>query len=106
MMNAGGGNYYEHHFKRVIPGDIESVRRRLSDVLEDFNYVVLNENPIQAKRDRHKNIWLAMTIECRINLTVALKPISAASTLATFNYAVEYLFTNGDCQTVEREADA
>ncbi len=106
MMNAGGSNYYEHHFKRVIPGDIESVRRRLSDVLEDFNYAVLNENPIQAKRDRHKSIWVAMTIECQIILTIALKPISAASTLATFNYAVEYLFTNGDCQTLEREADA
>lgn len=106
MMNAGGGSYPEHHFKRVIPGDIESVRRRISDVLEDFNYVVLNENPIQAKRDRHKSIWLAATIECHIILTIALKPISAASTLATFNYAVEYLFTEGDCQTIEREADA
>jgi zinc-ribbon domain len=39
-------------------------------------------------------------------LTIGLKPISPASTLATFEYAVEQLFTAGEMQALEREAEA
>jgi hypothetical protein len=48
----------------------------------------------------------ATILECQTQLTIALKPISDVSTLATFDYGVEYLFTKGDRQTLEREADA
>jgi hypothetical protein len=59
-MAGGIGAYPEHHFKRVMPGDIETVRQRLCEALEEFNYIVLNENPIQAKRARQKSIRVAM----------------------------------------------
>jgi hypothetical protein len=55
-MAGGLGAYPEHHFRRAIPGDVETVRQRLCEVLEDFKYIVLSENPIQAKRPREKNI--------------------------------------------------
>ena len=55
MSSTGTPTHAEHHFRKVIPGDIEGVRRRLSDVLEDFNYVVLSENPLQAKRAAQRN---------------------------------------------------
>ena len=97
---------FEHHFRRVIAGDIDSVRRRLSDVLEDFGYIVLGDTPIQAKRPRQKSIWVAMVLDYDTKLTVALKPISPASTLATFDYDIEQLFTKGEMQALEREAEA
>lgn len=97
---------FEHHFRRTIPGDIDSVRRRLSDVLESFGYVVLGDTPIQAKRPRQKSIWVAMVLDYDTTLTIALKPISSASTLATFDYDMEQLFTKGEMQALEREAEA
>jgi zinc ribbon protein len=100
---AGG---FEHHFRRTIPGDIDSVRRRLSDVLESFGYVVLGDAPLQAKRPRQKSIWVAMVLDYDTTLTIALKPISSASTLATFEYEIEQLFTKGERQALEREAEA
>ncbi|MFY9609048.1 MAG: zinc ribbon domain-containing protein, partial [Blastocatellia bacterium] len=100
---AGG---FEHHFRRVIAGDLDSVRQRLSDVLEDFGYIVLGDTPIQAKRPRQKSIWVAMVLDYDTKLTIALKPISPASTLATFDYDIEQLFTKGEMQALEREAEA
>lgn len=97
---------FEHHFRRTIPGDIESVRQRLSDVLESFGYIVLGDAPIQAKRPRQKSIWVAMVLDYDTTLTIALKPISSASTLATFDYDIEQLFTKGEMQALEREAEA
>ncbi len=100
---AGG---FEHHVRRVIAGDMDSVRQRLSDVLEDFGYIVLGDTPIQAKRPRQKSIWVAMVLDYDTKLTIALKPISPASTLATFDYDIEQLFTKGEMQALEREAEA
>ncbi|MFY9555361.1 MAG: hypothetical protein WAV20_00645 [Blastocatellia bacterium] len=105
-MASGGGRYEEHQFRRLIPGDLEASRKGICDVLEDFGYAVLGDNPIQGKRRRQKNFWNATILECQTQLTIALKPISDVSTLATFDYGVEYLFTKGDRQTLEREADA
>ncbi|MFY9555360.1 MAG: zinc ribbon domain-containing protein [Blastocatellia bacterium] len=100
---AGG---YEHHFRRDIPGDVDSVRERLSNVLEGFGYIVIGETPIQAKRPRHKSIWVSNISDYDTRLTIALKPISSVSTLATFDYEVEQLFTKGEMQSLEREAEA
>lgn len=97
---------FEHHFRRTIPGDIDSVRRRLSEVLESFGYIVLGDTPIQAKRPRQKSIWVSMVLDYDTALTIALKPISSASTLATFDYEMEQLFTKGEMQALEREAEA
>ena len=105
-MPTSRSRYEEHQFRKVIPGDIETVRRSVAGVLEEFGYAVLGDNPIQAKRRRQKSLFTATILECQTQLTIALKPISQASTLATFDYEVEYLFTKGDRQTLEREADA
>src|SRR4029453_2171600 len=98
--------YEEHQFKRTISGNIETVRKRICDTLEDLEYAVLGDNPIHAKRKPRRNLWIANVLEYQSQLTIALKPISEASILATFDYEVEYLFTKGDRRTLEREADA
>lgn len=97
---------FEHHFRRTIPGDVESVRRRLCDVLESFGYIVLSDTPIQGKRPRQMSVWVAMVLDYDTTLTIALKQISSASTLATFDYDIEQLFTKGEMQALEREAEA
>lgn len=100
------GSYEEHQFQRVIPGNVDTVRKRICDVLEDFNYVVLGDSPIQAKRNRIKNLLSATVLEYHCRVTIGLKQISESSTLATFDYSVPYLFTKGDRQALEREAEA
>jgi hypothetical protein len=47
-----------------------------------------------------------MVLDYDTKLTIALKPINSASTLATFDYAIEQLFTRGEIQALEREAEA
>lgn len=106
MDNQIQAQYNEHHFKRIIPGDLESVRLRLASVLADFDYDVLSEQPLQARRIRKKNLLAATLLEQNTRLTIALKPLNPVSTLATFDYSIQFLTTQGDCQTLEREADA
>jgi hypothetical protein len=106
MVNTNGSAYAEHHFRKVVPGDIEAVRQKLADVLEDFNFIVISDNPLQAKRPEQKNVWVANILEYDARLTIALKAISPASTLATFDYEVAYIFNKGDRLALEREADA
>ena len=98
--------YEEHQFTRIISGDVDTVRNRICDVLEEFNYVVLGESPIQAKRKQSRSILTATVLEYQGRLTIGLKQISEASTVATFDYAIPYLFTRGDRESLEREADA
>lgn len=106
MISKDGMEYSEHQTRKVIPGDIETVRRRLSDVLEEFHYFVVSENPLQAKRPAGKNTITANVLEYDTRLTIALKALSPVSTLATFDYAIEFLFTKSERATLEREADA
>jgi ribosomal protein L40E len=103
--NAGLG-YTEFDTRRVIAGDLESVRRRLCDVLEEFKYRVLSEQPIQARRPQQRSVLAANHLEVNVKLSVALKPLSPHATLATFAYAAEYIWTEGDKQTFECEVDA
>jgi hypothetical protein len=103
--NAGMG-YTEFDTRRIIAGDIETVRRRLCDVLEEFKYRVLSEQPIQARRPQQRNVLAANHLEVNVKLSVGLKPLSPHATLATFAYAAEYIFTEGDKQTYECEVDA
>lgn len=103
--NAGMG-FTEFDTRRVIAGDIETVRRRLCDALEEFKYRVLSEQPIQARRPQQRNVFAANHLEVNVKLSVGLKPVSPHATLATFAYAAEYIFTEGDKQTYECEVDA
>lgn len=105
MENSGLG-YTEFDIRRVIPGEAEAVRARLAAVLEQFNYRVLNEQPLQARRSQQRNILAANSLDLTTKLTVGLKTQSPHATLATFDYAVQQVWTEGDKQTFEREVDA
>lgn len=109
--SSGIGNT-EFYLKKVLTGDAESVRARLILALESLNYRVLGEQPVQAKRSARG--WGAFYISADVRdyptkLTVALKPLGAATTLVTFDYEVTHaagISTKGDRQTLRREAEA
>jgi hypothetical protein len=113
-MGDGGGLYYhiDHDVTRTVAGDVESVRARLSDALEQVGYSVLNETPIQAKRSGSTAGATGCSndiLKYPASLTVGLKAAGANSTRVTFAYVVRHPYgflTRGDRNTLDREAEA
>ena len=107
---GGSGEYVqlsEHNFRRVLAGDIESVRERLIYALERLDYRVLSEQPLMAKRSGQVSSCSFSVLKCVKGLTIGLKALNPTSTLVTFDYEILNSFvTKGDRQTVEREAEA
>jgi hypothetical protein len=98
----------EHDYKRVIAGDVESVRERLVHALERLGYRVISEQPLVAKRVRGQASRCSFDVLKSVkSLTVGLKALNPTSTLVTFDYEIlSSTVTKGDRQTVEREAEA
>jgi hypothetical protein len=49
-LGLGGVGASEHSFIRRLSGEVAFVRQGMIDALESLNYVVLSENPLQARR--------------------------------------------------------
>lgn len=108
-VDASGVAYVGgHSIRRVLAGDIESVRRRLAAGLEALGYTVLSENPLQARREQLKDCIRADFTEHQRRLAVLLRPSSETATTVVFDFTVVHagLMTKGDCRTLEREVDA
>lgn len=115
-MSAEMGGMYdvnsvaEHEVVRLVPGDIETVRRRLSEALEQLGYRVLDENPLRARR--RASGWgqsgcTTNVLDYPITLQIGLKAISHNTTRATFDYTVKNpMLVEGDRHTLMREAEA
>lgn len=109
---GGAINATDFYLKRVLAGDVESVRLRLADALESLGYAVLDDDPLRARRGARA--WAAYycsadILEYPTRLTVALKPLSETATLAAFDYEVKHTLgvaTKWDKQTLLREAEA
>jgi hypothetical protein len=98
----------EHDYRKVIAGDVESVRERLVYALGRMDYRVISEQPLVAKRARGQASSCSFDVlKCVKSLTVGLKALNPTSTLVTFDYEIlNSMVTKGDRQTVEREAEA
>ena len=107
-MSGDGHTSSEHTTRRVMSGDVEGVRARLVDALETLGYVVVSENPLQARRAQLKDIVRADFTEHARKLAVGLRQGGAAATQVTFDFVVSHggFVTKGDMVTLEREADA
>lgn len=101
----------DHDLTIAIPGDVETVRRRMIEAIQHLGYKVLSEQPINAKRSAKGSArW-----DCSMNvldypttLMVSLKQMNNVAVVATFNFEVKsYMcMTKGDRQTLAREAEA
>ena len=85
----------------------------MSGALERMGYRVLNENPIQARRDASglaRSGCSQDILDYRRSLDVGLKSAGANSTRVTFAYTVKGVYsgyiTKGDRNTLTREAEA
>jgi len=108
LTDGGYAQTTEHAFKRVVAGDVESVRERLVYALEKLGYRVISEQPLVAKRARGQASSCSFDVlKCVKSLTIGLKALNPTSTLVTYDYEIQNsLVTKGDWQTVEREAEA
>src|SRR5262245_19429160 len=83
----------EHEIAILLSGDVESVRYRLVRGLEKLDYNVPEEHPLYAKREARgggKNGVSANILDYAIKLHVGLKASGENSTLATFEYKINY----------------
>ncbi len=110
---AMGGDSFDHDVTRIVAGDAESLRARLASALEQMGYRVLNENPIQARRDASglaRSGCSQDILDYRRSLDIGLKSAGANSTRVTFAYTVKGVssgyITKGDRNTLTREAEA
>jgi ribosomal protein L40E len=105
--SSGYARTTEHDFKRIIAGDVESVRERIFYALDRLDYRVVSEQPLIAKRRGQVTRCSFSVLKCVKSLTIILKPLNPTSTLVTFNYEIlNSTVTKGDRQTIEREAEA
>lgn len=101
----------DHDLTIAINGDVETVRRRIVEAVQQLGYRILSEQPINAKRSGQGSArW-----DCSLNvldyptsLMISLKQTNDVAVIATFNYEVKsYMsMTKGDRQTLAREAQA
>ena len=110
LNDVGASGAGEHLLSRILLGDVESVRSRLADGLEQLGYYVLKEEPLVARRAaRGWAAWLGSNnvLNYSVALTVAVKPLSAGVARITFCYALKHrMLTNSGRQTLTREAEA
>ncbi|HMV49598.1 MAG TPA: zinc ribbon domain-containing protein [Blastocatellia bacterium] len=104
---------FEHDVTRQVAGDIESVRAKLADALEQMGYRVLNETPLQARRSAKSGAssgCSADILEYQTLLNIGLKSAGPNSTRVTFAYTVKGVYSGhlsrGDRNTLTREAEA
>lgn len=114
-MNNDGINYYqntEHYLRRVLIGNVASVRQRLSVVLERLDYDFIDDEgefEIQARRNARG--WASAYASADVldyprTLIIKLKPLSENSTRASFAYIIKHPSLNrGEKEVLTREAE-
>jgi hypothetical protein len=113
FIDAGGygSQTTEIYLKRVLAGNIESVRARLGVALERVGYDVLEEEPaLHGRRGaRGWGVWYtsADVLDYPMTLVIRLKSAGEHSTHATFDYTIKHPWlSNGEKEVLTREAEA
>lgn len=98
----------EHSVTLKLPGNPASLLPRLAMALKELDYIVLHEQPLQARRKARK-LGNASTnvLNYSMNLTVGLKALGTEATEATFFYEWRTTWgAIGDKPTLSKEAEA
>jgi len=111
VSSGYGSQTTEIYLKRVLVGDVESVRARLSAALERLGYDVIEEEPALHGRRGAKGWGVyyssADILDYPMTLVIRLKPISIHSTRATFDYTIKHPWlSDGEKGVLTREAEA
>jgi hypothetical protein len=112
-MNDGGGfGVTEYQSRRVLIGDVETVRQRFIRALEKLGYTVVSDQPLVAKNSVKQSGLSSVNcfpsaLGSPIKLAIGFRTANPNSTVATFDYSItNSVVTKGDRQTLEREIDA
>lgn len=112
VMGDGTGGMYavEHDTVRLMAGEVESLRGHLSEALEQLGYRIMNENPLQARRNGQGwggELSSNNILDCRSRLLVGLKQVGAHTARLTFAYSITATqLLKSDRVTLEKEVDA
>ena len=110
--NSSGLGQTDYNSKRVVVGDVETVRQRFVGALEKLGYYVISEQPLVAKNSTQQSAFASVNcfpsvLNSPIRLTIGLRLFNETSTVATFDYSImNSVVTKGDRQTLEREIEA
>lgn len=110
-VSGYGSQTTEIYLKRVLAGNIESVRGRLGLALERLGYDVLEEEPaLHGRRAaRGWGVWYssADVFDYPMTLVIRLKSAGEHSTHATFDYTIKHPWlSQGEKEVLTREAEA
>lgn len=111
VSSGYGSQTTEIYLKRVLVGDVESVRARLSAALERLGYDVIEEEPALHGRRGSKGWGVhyasADVLDYSMTLVIRLKSVSIHSTRATFDYTIKHPWlSEGEKEVLTREAEA
>lgn len=101
----------EHYLQRVLAGNVNDVRRRLTLALERLDYDFIDEGDleIQAKRDSRgwAGAWAsADVLDYPRTLVIKFKPLSENLTRASFVYVIKHpSLQRGEKEVLTREAE-
>jgi len=115
VMGDGGVNPYhttEHYLKKVLVGDIRSVRVRLIAALERLEYDILDDGDQVVRGRRQARGWGASyssadVLDYPMTLTVKLREEGPHATRVTFDYVIKHAsISAGERDILTREAEA
>ncbi len=103
------GQTTEIYIKKILPGNIESVRRQLAGALGYLDYDIIEDEPQIVARcgARGWGTWYgsADVLDYARTLTIRLKAVSENSTRATFDYSINHpMLSKGERNVLVQEA--
>lgn len=114
LGDSGASPYHttEHYLRKVLVGDIKSVRVRLIAALERLDYDILDDDDHIVRGRRQARGWgtsysSADVLDYPMTLIVKLKEQGEHATRATFDYVVKHpSLSKGEKEVLTREAEA
>ena len=114
LGDSGTSPYHttEHYLRKVLVGDIKSVRVRLIAALERLDYDILDDDDHIVRGRRQARGWgtsysSADVLDYPMTLIVKLKEQGAHATRATFDYVVKHpSLSKGEKEVLTKEAEA
>lgn len=123
MINNGKSNHYqdgsgmysyqdsEHYLRRVLAGNVNDVRRRLTLALERLDYDFIDEGDFEIQAKRNSRGWAgtwasADVLDYPRTLVIKFKPLSESLTRASFAYVIKHpSLQRGEKEVLTREAE-
>ncbi|MBP6003330.1 MAG: zinc ribbon domain-containing protein [Pyrinomonadaceae bacterium] len=115
LIDAGGASPYqttEHYLRRVLAGDLKSVRTRIIAALERLSYDIIDDGEAAIRGRRAATGWgtfysSADVLDYPRTLVIKLKPAGEHSTRVTYDYLIKHpSLSTGEKDILTREAEA